>query len=247
MNIIPGNTMNINISMIILLFLSAFFPPIASGIGAREHYHIKHTQISSEVLKDTIGIITIVSRTKEPVYLRTYNYSGENFTESRKIHIFKNTVPLSHFGHPRRDKSLFVENYRYPVVETNKDYLYIVTNPIKNTRAWVNIKNIKSDYYVSLMMFDDITIPNSFFIDVFCFISSPGRKVYTEPALNSDTFIIFGRQSKYSALAVIDQRNGFLKIASVIPGKSESEPLGWVRIRDDSGMLTLWIKFVDFD
>ena len=98
-------------------------------------------------------------------------------------------------------------------------------------------------------MLDSIKTPSPFFVDIFYFTKSGKRKLYKEPKKDADFIIISKNESRYSLLKIIEQKNGFIKLGSFhldyATDKTTIEPIGWTRMRDNQGMLIIWIKYVD--
>ena len=213
-----------------------------------EQYHVAYNDISKDVLKNTIGILTINSGVKKGMELKTYSKSEKKFIFDKILRV-KETTPISNFGyHPPIDE-LHFENYRYPIVGKSGQYLQIVYDPKKNLKAWINIKEVKEKFFTSIVMLDSIKTPSPFFVDIFYLTKNGRRKLYKEPKNDADFIIISKNEPKYSMLKIIEQKNGFVKIGIVhinFETLGETiEPIGWIKIRDNQGMLTIWIMDID--
>lgn len=213
-----------------------------------EKYHVAYKDISKDVLKNTVGILTINSGIKKGTELKAYTRIEKQFSYNKTLKV-KKTIPISNFGyHPPVDE-LCISNYRYPIVAKFEQYLCIVYDPIKNLKTWVNMKEVEENFYTSTVMVDSIKIPSSFFVDIFYFTKSGKRKLYKEPRNDAKYIIISKNESKYGLLKIIGQKKDFVKIGIVhvdFDTYEESiEPIGWVKIRDGQGRLMFWIKYVD--
>ncbi|MEO0097430.1 MAG: hypothetical protein ABIK78_04975 [candidate division WOR-3 bacterium] len=213
-----------------------------------EKYHIEYKDISKDVLKNTIGILTINSGIKKGTKLKGYFKKGKKFIYEKTLKV-KKTIPISNFGfHPPIDE-LYIENYRYPIVDKFEQFLCIVYDPIRNLKIWVNIKEIEKNFYTDILMVDSIPIPNNFFINIFYFTENGKRKVYKEPKNDADFIIISKDEYKYSLFKIIGQKDEFIKIGifhfNYDTNEEWIEPLGWIKIRDKYGRLMFWIKYVD--
>ncbi len=241
------NARNIN-KIIALIIVSLLYSLSIFADAPYEKYHIAYKDISKDVLKSTIGILTVNSVVRKVVKLKTYSRDGKQFIYNKTLKI-KETIPISNYGyHPPIDK-WHISNYRYPILAKFEEYLCIVYDPIKNLKIWVNTKEIEENVYTSIVMSDSIKTPDSFFVDIFCFTNSGSRKVYKEPQNDADFIILAKYQFKYLLLKIIEQRNGFIKVGSFHlnhdTDKKTIEPLGWVRIKDNQGMFMIWINNVD--
>jgi hypothetical protein len=101
---------------------------------------------------------------------------------------------------------------------------------------------------------DSFETPTPFLVDIFRFIDKPERKLYKEPKDGSEYEVIKGEggfTGKYWPLKIVDQKNGFVRIALVGgwgdsgQGKETFEPLGWIKVRDERGRLTIWPADMD--
>ena len=216
-----------------------------------EEYHVAYKDISKDVLKNTIGILTINSGVKEGTNLKTYLISGNKFTFNKILKV-KETIPVSNFGYHSGIEELDIDNYRYPVVSQSDNYLCIVYDPKKNSQAWIDTEEAKQDFYFDLVMIDSMPTPFELFVDVFNFTEDGKREIYTEPKKDAPGITISKELFEQSLLKVTDQKNGFIKIegpafVSHDIGKGHIELSGWIRIRDDEGNLIIWIKNVDVE
>lgn len=242
------STKNIG-KIIIVSGISLLFSLSLFADAPYEKYHVAYEDISKDVLKNTIGILTINSGIKKGTELKTYSRNENHFTYRTSL-LVKETIPISNFGyHPPIDE-LNIENYRYPIVAKFDQYLCIVYDPIKNLTTWVNIKEIEENFSTSIVMVDSIKTPSLFFVNIFYFTKTGKRKLYQEPQNDAKFTIISKNESKYHLLKIIEQRKDFVKIGVVHVDfdtyKESIEPIGWVRIRDDQGRLMFWIADVDF-
>lgn len=213
-----------------------------------EQYHVAYEDISKDVLKNTMGILTINSGIKKGAELKTYLKSGKKFTFNRILKV-KETIPISNFGYHPPIEELDIENYRYPIVDKSDRYLQIVYDPKKNLKAWVNIKEVEENFYSTIVMLDNIKIPSNFFVDIFYFTKTGRRKIYNDAKKNADFTIISRDDYRDTLLRIMEQKNGFIKIGIVHVNfdtyEEFIEPIGWIKVRDDRGLLTIWIKYVD--
>jgi len=236
-----------NVDKIILICIALLYSATLFGEGPIERYHVLYEEISKDVLKNTIGILTLNSGVKGGKDLRTYLKVGEQFIYSKTLEVRGETTPISNFGW-RSPIDKFIYNYRYPIVAKFGQYLCIVYEPTKNLKTWISIEEIKEQYFPYIVMLDSIKTPSRF-VDIFYFTKSGRRKVYKEPLRDADFIIISTEESKYPLLNMLEQKNGFIKIGIVHvdfdTDEQRVEPLGWIRLKDDQGKLTIWIKYVD--
>lgn len=218
--------------------------------GPYETYHVAIDDISKDVLKNSIGILTINAGIKKGMELKTFVRDEEQFTYVKNLKVRGETTPISNFGlRPPIDTS-YISNYRYPIVGKVNHYLCIVYDPKRNIKAWVNKNAIEENFSgVSVIIIDSLKTPSSFFVDIFYFTKSGRRKLYQESKNDADFIVISKDEHKYSLLRIIEQKNGFVRIGIAYvdysAGQESIEPIGWIRIRNNQGMLMIWVKYVD--
>lgn len=234
------------ISVVSVISLLYSLPSFADA--PYEKYHVTCKEISKDVLKNTIGILTIYSGDNKGTQLRTYLRSGKQFTYNKSLEVKEETIPISAFGyHPPIDESCI--GGRYPIVEKSARYLRIVYNPIKNLEAWFSIDDLEENFYTSIIMLDKIDTSSRFFVNIFCFTQSGKRKLYKEPKEDANFIIILKDEHKHSLLKIMEQKNDFVRIGILhvdfSTNKKSIEPIGWISIRDNRAMLTIWIEDAD--
>ena len=232
--------------IIIAISLSYLLPLFADA--PYEKFHVPYNDQLRTVLKNTIGILTIINFKTREKELKTYLKTKEDFTYDKSLKIRDETIPVSNCGyHPPIFESS-ISNYRYPIVEEFGEYLRIAYDPINNLKVWVNRKEVEENFHTSVVMLDSIKTPLPDFVDIFYFTKSGKRKLYKEPKKDAEFTVISEDKYKYTLLKIIDQENGFVKMGIyhfVYQGESTIEPIGWIRLRDDQGALMIWIKGVD--
>jgi hypothetical protein len=140
-----------------------------------ERYHVAYKDISKDVLKNTIGILTLISDIQKGADLKVYLRSGNKFAFDKILKV-KETLPISNFGYEPGLEDLNIQNYRYPVVSKSDHYLCIVYDPKKNLQAWVDTEAAKEDFYLDLVLIDSILTPSELFVDVFYFTKGKSIK-----------------------------------------------------------------------
>lgn len=243
------------ISLLLLIPLNLLFAD-----GPWEKFHIPLADISKEVLRDAIGILTIHQGVKKGgTEFKVIKLLNSSFIYTDTL-LVKETYPISNFGYQRREGvksspgSLFevISNYRYPIVERRDGHLMVVTDPIKNTRVWLSEKDLQQDYYLSVVLFDDVMTfksCTSCFIEISHFTSEEERKVYSRPDSNSEWTLLHKNELR-GAIKLSEISGNFINIAKPIVKEIEShyfysdelEEIGWIQLRDEDGLLTIWIK-----
>jgi len=234
----------------LLLILCCFLQisPVSAD-APYETFNVKYREIAPSVLRDTTGIVTVNADfswengySVKDVELRIYDKIADKFVASGVISLQKQTVALSSFGYSG------IGSYRFPMTEEEGDYCRIVIDPKSDRRVWINnqmqAKGLENG--VEKMHFD--ALKNLVAVDLFVFTDSGKKKLYAEPSRESSFVVIDSK--KHAFLLAAEVKNGFVRLVSeeaitVEPedGKESPAPqtLGWARIRDNEGLLTLWI------
>lgn len=231
----------------VLATVSLSLPTFADAPS--EGYHVAYKDISKEVLRNTIGILTINSRAGKEATLQTYAREAGQYVPAALLEA-ADTTPISSFGyHPPVDSGT-IENYRYPIIEATDSYVRIVYDPVKNLSGWINLIETGKRFSTSVTMLHDLEALKSFSIDIFSFTESGKRKFYKFPGTPDNHFLVEKSDISYWFLTVMDMRKGYLQLGKPRFNDSTLElegvdPIGWIRIRDDQGLLTFWIMLVD--
>lgn len=231
----------------VLATVSLSLPTFADAPS--EGYHVAYKDISKEVLRNTIGILTINSRAGKEATLQTYAQKAGQYVPAALLKA-ADTIPISSFGyHPTIDSEA-IGNYRYPIIERTDMYVRIVYDPVKNLSAWINLAEAEKHFSTYVTMLHDLETLKSFSIDIFSFTESGKRKFYKFPGKPNNYFIVEKSDTSYGSLTVMDMRKGYLQLGKPRFNDSTFEledvdPIGWIRIRDDQGLLTFWIMLVD--
>lgn len=234
----------------LLLILCCFLQvsPVSAD-APYETFNVKYREIAPSVLRDTIGVVTINADfswengySVKDVELKAYDKVAGSFVASEVISLQKQTVALSSFGYSG------IGSYRFPMTKEEGDYCRIVIDPKSDRRIWINnqmqAKGLENG--LEKTHFDDLK--NLVAVDLFVFTDSGKKKLYAEPSRESSFVVIDSK--KHAFLLVAEVKNGFVRLVSEEAitlqsedGKAPTTPqtLGWARIRDNEGLLTLWI------
>ncbi len=233
------------------LFLKFLFSILLFGDAPFEKYHVTYSPELRHTLKETIGILIINSGVKRGRELQTYSKNDKDFKLSETLDVIKETIPISNFGYQPIVLDSSVQNYKYPLTAGNGDYLEFVYDTKKGSKTWINTKELEKNFCLTIIMIDSIPIPSRFFVDIFYFTNSGKRKLYKQANRNS-SFKIISKEEQKPLLEIIEQKEEFFRLGIYhfydIESKDNwTEPIGWVRIRDDKGMLLFWLKDVHLD
>ena len=99
-------------------------------------------------------------------------------------------------------------------------------------------------------MLDENLIDFDSYLDIFYFTHNNERKLYENPADTSKSKMIV-KDMYDRAYKIIDHTDNFIKIATIhfvdTEAPKEIIPLGWIKIRDENNLLSIWFKRVTLD
>lgn len=228
----------------LLFILCLFISARCFSEGAMEHYHVKYSQISKAVHRDTIGTLSIYNWTqKTGKNIISYQKKPNGFILSKYFDIKKDTIPFSTWGLTgwRTNDSI----YRFPITAKENDYLQIVIDVQKEIRAWVNLQSLEISFMVDVILFEAIkgkkwdTIINPI-------LSGPWKvKVCEEPNESSKSFDLLLGGWDPLFFKAMESSGGYVKVDRWVysqeAGKSSIKPLGWIRVKDKEGKLLIWV------
>jgi len=236
-----------------------------------EKYHVTYGKELRTALQGTMGVLTISNGvgklgTRLQTYYRTSVHRRDQargpegqvdrFEPYRKLNVLAATIPVSNYGYHPPIGGVVADDvcgYRYPIVERCSSYLNIVYDPVENWRAWVDLRDLKQDFFTQVVMLDSLAAvgPGEFFLDVFRFTPDRKCRLYKTPSPDADFRVISEQDTAGYLLTVLEVRGGFARVGNYIENfENQLEapkivPLGWVRIWDDDGVLLIWIKNED--
>jgi hypothetical protein len=228
------------------LIVNSFFVPAAIA-EMSDSYNIRSTKISEQVLKDSIGVLTVSPMAGGGPNIKVYRHSDDKFVFWKSLSVLQQTKAVSGFE-CRPDR--YPQNSftcHFPLVAQIDNFFLIVINPETNRRAWINRKEAEKDWSIDITFFE-ASHPKCCedLVDIFFFTESDKRNLYQHPSPDSP-FKVIGREAA-TCVVLKTFRNGFVQLAH-IGDKSTNKPersLGWVRLRDDKGRLTVWPHFTQF-
>jgi hypothetical protein len=200
-----------------------------------------NNDLPREFLKRTIGILTINSGVKRNITVDIYN---DDFLKTNILNLRDNSQPISNFGyHPPEDT--LVSNFRYLVIDENERFLKIVYDHNNKKYAWVLKKQLNERFYLKTKYINDLKTNFGEFLSLFGLTTKNFRKIYNQPTDDSNFEIIFKKDFSNTLIKIMEQQNEFVKIAIVNEDCDNNieiiKELGWVKIKDDTGALNIWI------
>lgn len=231
---------------VMLGILFVLVSAVAFADSPVENYNFTCSEIPATVLHDTIGVITInASWSWEPSYhvddvqLQLCENTSDGFINSGTISLQKETRCLTSYGYSG------IGSYRYPVIVDTDNYCCIIIDPKLDKRVWIDKKELaktsENAYEVSL--FDSL---KNVQVDLFFFTNSKKKKIYVNPSKDSPFTVI--DEKTYGILEVAETKDGFVRLVifdSDPANKSGVKSVGWARVRDNDGLLSIWVIDAD--
>lgn len=229
------------LGLFMLFFAAAIFAD-----SPFENYQTAYKDIKPSVMRDTIGVLTINANWGwEPefhvddVQIPLCEKNIASFTDSGTISLQKNTAWLTSYGYSG------IGSYRFPLIADTDNHCCIVVDPKGDKRIWINKKKLSESLEngFELQLFDSLKNAQ---VDLFYFTDSKKKKLYNSPAKDS-TFTVIDEKT-HPVLIAAETKNGFVRL--VVPNddpESQAEPksVGWARIRDNEGLMTIWLIVSD--
>lgn len=220
------------------LFLITYSPIFANV--PNEKFFINNN-LPREFLKRTIGILTINSGVKRNITIDIYN---DDFLKTNTLNLRDNSQPISNFGYHLSEDTL-ISNFRYLVIDENVKFLKIVYDHNSKKYAWVCKKQIEENFYSKMKYINDLKTNYGEFLSLFELTSTDFRKIYNLPTDDSDFEFINRNDCSNKLIKILGQKNEFFKIAIVNEDCDNSiviiKELGWIKLKDDTGVLNIWI------
>ncbi len=243
----------------------------ALGNGPTEEYSVAFEEIAPSVLRDAMGVLTVTGMSaagiggQEPGFRE--HRPGSPLPAVGGWTSARQTTPLSNFGifhpsrHGRDDPDYQVQAFRYPITDARERYLEIVVDPRVDRRIWVERSELGDQFRTRIDMLEDLAVAcrerSDLHVNISSFTTSGRRKVYVAPRRDAESSVLdcrnpprLARRSHGEGLfKALDVRGEFVQVGwaayAGAGGAGMPEPIGWVRLRANSGELLLWIEQID--
>jgi hypothetical protein len=208
-----------------------------------EIMYIDKNNIPTDLLKKTIGIITINSGVKGGISLHIYN---DSFVIIKSLNLRDDSQPISNYGyHPPVDT--LISNFRYLLIDENERFIKIVYNHNQSKTAWIKKTQLNDNFYSSKINYtDNLKTDYGCFLSLFEFTNDEKIIVYALPSDNSKNTLISKNDCDNQLIKIIEQKGEFLKIGiaeinSQLQTVEIKKEIGWIKIKDANGALNVWI------
>jgi viroplasmin and RNaseH domain-containing protein len=142
-----------------------------------------------------------------------------------------------------------VSNFRYLGIDENERFLKIVYDHNSKKHAWVLKKQLNERFYLKMKYINDLKTNSGEFLSLFGLTTTNCRKIYNRPTDDSDFEIIYKKDFSNKFIKITEQKNDFLKIAIINEDCDNNieiiKELGWVKIKNNTGALNIWIINID--
>jgi hypothetical protein len=264
------------VSMLLIVGLSVCaLPSLLRAEAPFEQYHVAVDSIAQDVLKETIGILTINSGASD-VSLPALHIEHDSISSVDTVSVQKETLPLSNFGYAKRvhltsrelDSLLGdMKDQLGSAISHDRDGIEIDVSELSAKQKemlggplWHRLQRLSflQSRYVSNYRYPvtgvsgdtlEIVIDptgNTLLMDCFKLTGGDTIRLFAEPSLQSQSELI--NDSQYGYFDIVDQQDGFVRagVSHQDPsGDWVTEPLGWIEIRDNQGRLRIWIVMQD--
>ncbi|REG23682.1 hypothetical protein ATI61_116154 [Archangium gephyra] len=203
---------------------------------------VSRAEISDEALRNVIGIASISAMTgpdQQPTgEVPSFRPEGEAFASDSKL-ILKELGPLSGWDYDRQ--SLM----KFPVVEQRGQYLHVVVDVRTNKRAWLR-EGEEADKGPSVGFFSfDSQKWRWSGVELYHLAPRGQSRLYLAPRLDARSHPVsrdypLRRNGELVDARILQRQGNFLQIGAMIDLDKPLEPLGWLPISDENGLLLIW-------
>ena len=228
----------IGLGMIILALVIFIANTNCYAEGAGDYFLYDVGKLPNDIMIDSVGIITFTVEDKEKG-LQLYE-RDKNIFISKNIIQIKETHPVGEGGYGGW--------YKYLVVNVVGDYVKIVLNPYRNSRAWVKLNKGAVNEY-NLIIFNELIGKDLKTIkinEIDIFILSKEIKLYKDPDENSNYIIVKKKHQEQRVFYPVVFNREFVQIGQEYFNEDTmevtfGEPIGWIRTRDNDGKITFYL------
>lgn len=229
-------------TILLLAFFMLIFTAAIFADSPEEVYQTAYKDIKPSVMRDTIGVLTINANWGwEPAFhvddvqIPLCEKNIASFTDNGTISLQKNTTCLTSYGYGGTG------SFRFPLIADTDNHCCIVVDPKTDKRIWINKKKLSESLENGFELQLFASLKNTQ-VDLFYFTDSKKKKLYVSPAKDSAFTVI--DEKTHPVLIAAETKNGFVRL--VVPNEdpeSQEEPksVGWARIRDNEGLMTIWL------
>jgi hypothetical protein len=208
-----------------------------------ETIYLSRAEISDESLRGVIGIAFISSMTGPDQQLSGeiphFQPDGEDFEQEGTLPL-KDLRAISGWDYDLQSLR------KFPVVERRGHYLHVVVDVRTNERAWISdIQEAETGPEVEYLGFDSKQWEYQG-IELYHFAPKAQTRLYTAPRADARFHPLSPdypprRKGEYAQdVRIIKTKGNFIQIGDTLSLDQPLEPLGWLPISDENGLLLIW-------
>jgi hypothetical protein len=221
----------------LLLAAAVLAPGLARADGAPEEFYQPRTDIRDDALRNVIGVATVGMGPEPRGELPVYQPDAEGEFEL--------------VGSLKLDETRAVSGWdgevdsvrRFPVLEKRGEFLLAVTDVCSNERVWIREHEWRGpEDFVIYNELETAFVGSG--VDVISISRAEEAALYRAPSPDAREGST-GMEPPLDALRVMRVQGDFAQVGLFRGLEEDPEPVGWVRIRDDHGLLMAWPVMTD--
>lgn len=194
-----------------------------------ESWLVKPEEIDAKVLSSLTAVMTLSAENGDQKEITVYDFKKSTFTAIAKIPVGK-IRGVSH-APTCRPPGNPLDGLRLPILDVQGDYVLAVLDPRFGSSIWIRPGEIGTHYVLQISSISKHSYINSSFNP-----GPAGHRVYQNP---DDEKVYTMLPKEYGVLGVLQQKGDFIQVG--LPyGEGGVAPIGWIKIRNESGQLTVW-------
>jgi hypothetical protein len=207
-----------------------------------ETIYLSRAEISDEALRGVIGVVFISAMTgpdEQPLgEVPSFRPEGDAFEPDGPLAL-KDLRALSGWDYDLQSLR------KFPVVGRRGHYLHVVIDVHTNERAWISeIQEDEAGPDVEFLSFDSNKWEWSG-IELYHLAPKGQSRLYLAPRLEARSHPLSPdypprRNGEFADARIIKVRGNFLQLGAMFDMDQPLEPLGWVPISDENGLLLIW-------
>lgn len=199
-----------------------------------EAWVVPPNEIEPAVLSKVTAVMTLSVRNSSYTHLTVYDIKAGTFTVLAKISLEKvKGVSKAPTCQPNANP---LDGLRLPVIETQGPFVRAVLNAKYGSSTWIRPDEFGSQYTINVSSF-----PPGTFIRTDLLQRPEGHSVFQNPSVEEPHTIL---PKDYLLLKVLRQVDNFI-LVGLPEGEGGVKTIGWIRVRDEQGVLTVWPWYYD--
>jgi len=222
----------------VLCLGAALLPCVAKAQGEfAEEFYQPRAEIRDAALKGVIGLVTVGMGPEPRSELPVYEVGPEGHFR------LAGSLPLEQTRAISGLDDGIDSVRRFPVVARRGEYLLAVVDARSGERAWIREHEWRGpEDYVLFNTLEEAFLGAG--VDVLALSREARAPLYRAPspkARSADTAM----EPPLDALRVMRMQGDFAQVGISRGVEEDPEPVGWIRIRDDKGLLVVWPVMTD--